>query len=320
MRDFRRFIGLCWTIAVLGTLTHNADAQRVYGITEDNRLISFDVSNPTALLSNVPVSGLLQPSELILGLDFRPRTGELYALGSSNRLYKLNPMTGMATAVSSNPFSPALSGVEFGFDFNPVVDRIRLTADSGQNLRLHPDTGQVVAVDGTLAYNSGDPNFGQRPSIVASAYTNNFDGATTTLLYNIDSRLDVLVIQNPPNAGGLVTVGSLGMNVSSVLGFDIVTMGGMDRGYVSIIDVDRGDFRSWFGTIDLSTGMINPYSPIGGVSARHRRGSRANLCRCLVGRSPKLARSASSPTLKPILGVGRCQTSPTPLLEVHTHE
>ncbi len=258
-------------LAALSAGYWNADAQRVYGVTEDNRLISFDASNPTALLSNKPITGLSQPSELILGIDFRPRTGELYAIGSSNRLYKIDPMTGMAMAVGSGmPFSPALNGVEFGFDFNPVVDRIRLTSDTGQNLRLHPDTGQVVAVDGMLMYNSGDPNFGRQPWIVGSAYINNFDGATSTILYNIDARQDVLVIQNPPNAGGLVTVGSLGMNVSTVLGFDILTMGSMNIGYVSIIDVDRGDFRSWFGTINLNTGMITPVSPIGGVALRVR--------------------------------------------------
>ncbi|MEJ5385488.1 MAG: DUF4394 domain-containing protein [Fimbriimonadales bacterium] len=248
-----------------------AYAQLVYGVTEDNRLITFEANNPTALLSNRPITGLAQPSELILGLDVRPRTGELYALGSSNRIYKIDPMTGMAMTVGSGmPFSPVLQGVEFGFDFNPVVDRIRLTADSGQNLRLHPDTGMVIGVDGTLQYNAGDPNFGRQPWIVGSAYTNNFDGTTATVLYNIDARQDVLVIQNPPNAGGLVTVGSLGMNVSTVLGFDILTVNGNDMGYVAIIDMDRGDFRSWFGEIDLSTGMIMPVGPIGGVALRVR--------------------------------------------------
>ncbi len=267
-----RVLGTCLVgLALTAGLIVSAHAQLVYGVTEDNRLITFEANNPTALLSNRPITGLAQPSELILGLDVRPRTGELYALGSSNRIYKIDPMTGMAMTVGSGmPFSPALQGVEFGFDFNPVVDRIRLTSDSGQNLRLHPDTGMVVGVDGTLQYNAGDPNFGRQPWIVGSAYTNNFDGTTTTVLYNIDARQDVLVIQNPPNAGGLVTVGALGMNVSSVLGFDILTVNGNDMGYVAVIDMDRGDFRSWFGEIDLGTGMIMPVGPIGGVALRVR--------------------------------------------------
>ncbi|CUU36653.1 MAG: DUF4394 domain-containing protein [Armatimonadetes bacterium] len=247
------------------TSVARVEAQLTYGVTVDNRLIAFDAMNPTALTQNVPISGLLQQNELILGIDFRPRTGELYALGSSNRLYKLNPMTGMAMPVGSGmPFSPPLSGVEFGFDFNPVVDRIRLTSDNRQNLRLHPDTGQVVAVDGPLTYNSGDPNFGRTPHIVGSAYTNNFDGATSTVLYNIDSNLDILVIQNPPNPGGLITVGSLGMDISSLVGFDIATFGTRDVGYLAI--TRAGDFRSWLATIDLNTGMLSPVAPIGGTA------------------------------------------------------
>ena len=44
-------------------------------------------------------------------------------------------------------FAPLLDGTEFGVDFNPQVDRLRVVSNSGQNLRLHPDTGAVAAVD-----------------------------------------------------------------------------------------------------------------------------------------------------------------------------
>lgn len=256
------------TVATLGVMCSTiltAEAQnRVYGLTTDNRLVMFDANNPTALLRNVPITGLVQPSELLLGIDFRPRTGELYAVGSSNRLYKLNTHTGAAMPVGGSPFAPSLSGVEFGFDFNPTVDRIRMTSDNRQNLRLHPDTGQVVFVDGMLTYNTGDMNEGRTPNIVGSAYTNNFDGAVTTTLYNIDSMLDVLVIQNPPNNGGLMTVGSLGLDVSSLVGFDILTMGSQNIAYASM--TRQGDFRSWFFTLNLTTGAAMPIAPIGGTA------------------------------------------------------
>lgn len=263
--QYKQSLGVMALVAAgfLGSATI-ADAQKTYGLTTDNRLVSFDASDPTTLMSNVPIHGLAQANELVLGIDFRPRTGELYAIGSSNRLYKINPMTGMAMNVSGSPFTPALSGVEFGFDFNPTVDRIRLTSDNNQNLRLHPDTGQVVFVDGNLNYVAGDPNFGRTPRIVGSAYTNNQDGAMTTTLYNIDSDLDALVIQNPPNAGGLMTVGSLGLDVSSLVGFDIVTFGANDVAYAAM--TRAGDFRSWFFTINLGTGMAMPTAPIGGTA------------------------------------------------------
>jgi hypothetical protein len=41
------------------------------------------------------------------------------------------------------------------------------------------------------------------------------------VLYDIDSTLDVLVIQNQPNAGILNTVGNLGVNTTDEVGFDI---------------------------------------------------------------------------------------------------
>lgn len=253
----------CFVVAGLAVVAMAAHAQETYGLTTDNRLIKFDAMSPTVLTQNIQITGLKQQNELLLGIDFRPKTNELYGIGSSNRLYKIDTMTGMASAVG-DPFSPALDGVEFGFDFNPTVDRIRLTSSTGQNLRLHPDTGAVVGVDTMLSYAAGDMNAGKMPKVVGSAYINNFHGATSTILYNIDSEQDVLVTQIPPNAGVLNTVGSLGMKIGSLVGFDIMTMSGMDMAYVAA--VEEGDFRSWFHSIDLSTGKLKTIGAIGGTA------------------------------------------------------
>jgi len=42
-----------------------------------------------------------------------------------------------------------------------------------------------------------------------------------TVLYDIDSGVDALLIQNPPNGGTLNTVGALGINATDEVGFDI---------------------------------------------------------------------------------------------------
>ena len=162
-----------------------------------NQIVTFDTSTPASPTSVVAITGL-QPAENALAIDLRPATGQIYLLGSSSRLYVLNPVTGIAVAVGG-PFTPALSGAAFGFDFNPTVDRIRVVSNTGQNLRLNPDTGAVAAVD--TALNPGAPN------VVGSAYSNNVAGATTTTLYAIDSTTDQLFVQNPPNAGVLTPVG-----------------------------------------------------------------------------------------------------------------
>jgi Domain of unknown function (DUF4394) len=52
-----------------------------------------------------------------VGMDFRPKTGELYAVGSNSVLYALDPGTAVATPVSAG-FVPGLNGSSFGVDVN----------------------------------------------------------------------------------------------------------------------------------------------------------------------------------------------------------
>src|SRR4030095_15839230 len=111
-----------------------------------------------------------QGGENVLGIDFRPATGELYGLGSTSRLYRIDIANGAAVQVGAGPFSPLLSGTDFGFDFNPQSDRIRVVSDAEQNLRLNPDT-LATFVDAAL---------NPAGNVVAAAYTNNFAGAVST--------------------------------------------------------------------------------------------------------------------------------------------
>jgi hypothetical protein len=170
----------------------------------------------------------------------------LYALGNSNRIYTINAANGAATAVGAAPFTPALNGTDFGFDFNPVVDRIRIVSNAGQNLRVHPVTGVVAFVDGNL--NPGSP------AITAAAYRNNFAGATTTELYVIDTNSDKLFTQVPPNDGTLVEDGNLGVNAEAYNGFDIG--GKSDKGY-AILTVS-GSTKIY--EINLESGAASPLS------------------------------------------------------------
>ncbi len=174
-----------------------AYAEFVYAIDSRAVLVTYDTDRPAAVQSMVIVRGL-QPGEQIIGLDFRPANKRLYGLGSYSRLYVIDPATGFASQVGEGTLTTILDGSRFGFSFNPTVDRIRVTSDTGQNLRLHPDTGAVAAIDGRLNYADS-----KKPSVVASAYTNSVAGATTTMLYNFDLNQKALVIQNPPNDGTL---------------------------------------------------------------------------------------------------------------------
>ena len=169
-------------------------------------------SNGGAVLKSVTLTGT--QGERILGIDFRPANGKLYGVSTASRIYLIDPETGVATRVGANPFTPAVASTNVGFDFNPVVDRIRIVGDNGQNLRINPDNGVTAGVDGNI---NGAP--GAR--IAAVAYSNSVAGATSTNLYDLDPATDKLYRQDPPNAGTLVELGSLRLDISGEGGFDI---------------------------------------------------------------------------------------------------
>lgn len=190
-------------------------ALRFIGLSANNTLVTI---NPQGLGKRVKVKGI---DGNLQAIDFRPAKGQLYGLTDTDNLYTINLRNGQATFVSklNSSFN---GGFQSGFDFNPVVDRLRTVGSNDQNFRTNVDTGEVT-VDGALAYVSGDVNAGVNPNVTASAYENSVAGATATRLFGIDYDLDVLVLQNPPNDGGLQTVGKLGVNFAPTGGFDIFT-------------------------------------------------------------------------------------------------
>lgn len=249
------FLGLIGYLPLLWIVPAVARAELIYAVTSTNVLISFDSATPGTTTS-VAITGL-QSGESILGIDLRPATGQLYGLGSTSRLYTINAATGSATQVgSAGAFT--LSGTSFGFDFNPTVDRIRVVSDADQNLRLNPDSGVLSFTDTALAYAIGDPNAAANPNDVAAAYTNNFLGSTSTTLYGIDSTLDILVTQNPPNNGVLNTVGSILINTSDQVGFDISGVSGVAYASLTL----PSGFSSLF-TVNLATGAATLVGAIG---------------------------------------------------------
>jgi hypothetical protein len=251
---------VCALTLVLAGLSSPASAELIYGIAavgNSTALLSWDSSAPGSILSGSFVAGL-QSNETIVGIDFRPATGQLYALGTSSRLYTLNTSTGAASAVAG-AFAPPLNGFNFGFDFNPTIDRIRTVAETNKNTVLNPITGAVQLSATDLFFGPADPNFGVDPNVVNSAYTNNFVGAGATQLYGIDTALDILVTQ-ANNAGTLGTVGPLGINATGVGGFDISGTTGI--AYASLLP--SGSSQSNLYSINLLTGAATNLGQIDG--------------------------------------------------------
>jgi hypothetical protein len=229
----------------------------VFAVTVTNRLLRFRSDNPGAVTVIGNITGL-QPAEQVVGIDVRPTTGQLYALGNTSgtgRLYTINPTTAAATLVAmltadpSDPTSPyfGIIGTAFDIDFDPVADRLRVVSSADQNLRVNPANGQVIT-DNNLGYGASDTNFGSNPNIVAAAYSNSFVGATSTSLFDIDSNLDVFTQQDPPNNGLLRTFGQMTDPANGFATVNTTELTGLD-----IRGSDNAIFASFTGVGDSSS-------------------------------------------------------------------
>lgn len=183
-----------------------------YALGTNNNLFAFHTSNPSTITSHT-ITGL-QPAEQLLGIDFRPADGQLYGLGSTSRLYRINTSTGAATMVGTGPFPQALSNISYGIDFNPLADRLRVINYADLNLRVNPTNGTLTARDTDITPGSA--------AISAVAYSNNYSGAASTVLYGLEASTGNLYRLDNPNAGQLTLVADLNLSTSTENGFDIV--------------------------------------------------------------------------------------------------
>lgn len=200
----------CFIDRTVPALTGNL----IYALNTSNFLLTLDSDNPSIIRTAVAVTGVTL-NQALIGLDFRPATGDLYLLGynsatNESQLYTVNTATGVATAINVTPTILSLGGNNVGVDFNPVADKVRVVSANNANYRLNVD-GTLAFTDLNLNYAVGDPNFGVDPQIGACAYTNSYAGALTTLLYDYDQALNNIANQNPPNDGTLLTIGSTGI-------------------------------------------------------------------------------------------------------------
>lgn len=219
-----------------------------FAVSSAGKLYHFDRAEPGRLTWSVDLSGLAA-NETVLDLDMRPADGKLYALTSTAKLYTIDPMTGAATLKSTlvadagdstNQFT-ALSGSEFGIDFNPVVDRLRLTSNTGQNLRINVDTGAVTTDTAINGLSSG---------YTAIAHNNAISAACRTTLYAIDPVSNRFLNQSS-NEGTATGVGGLGLDATASGGFDVYTDADGKSTALAVLTVSG---QSGMYAIDLGSG------------------------------------------------------------------
>ncbi|MGK2931670.1 MAG: DUF4394 domain-containing protein [Solirubrobacterales bacterium] len=240
----------------------------------DNTIVTFPVSNPGTVTEQSPVFPLSASDTDLVGLDYRPRGGGLYAVASGGTFYVLTPgtvaNTFQATPINSTPGAAPFTGPEIGFDFNPAPDAIRLVTAGGGDFRFSPNNGSLLGTDGALAYATGDVNAGDPSSVVGSGYTNSRDGTggTGTTLYGIEADNDTLVTQGSvnatptsPNTGQLFTVGSLGVDTTPNAGLDIAP--GSGTAYAALEAAGSPGTSSLY-TVSPDSGAASLVGPIGG--------------------------------------------------------
>jgi hypothetical protein len=191
-----------------------------FAVTSSGRLMHFDLAQPGRFTFAVELTGLAA-NEKLVALDMRPTDGKLYGLADSAKLYTIDPMSGAVTLKSvlaadasdtTSPFT-GLVGSDFGIDFNPITDRLRVTSNTGQNLRLDADTGKVLT---DIAIS------GQTTGYAALAHNNNIAASCRTRLYAIDPNGGRFVTQSP-NEGTTEGAGGLRLTATATVGFDIYT-------------------------------------------------------------------------------------------------
>jgi hypothetical protein len=249
-------------------------AETIYGMTATSStstapgvaLVRFDSATPGTVTTVGAFSGIVA-GHALRSIDFRPATGQLYAISTSTsnlaaaQLYTVNLSTGALTPVGSGLTLTGNSNARVEMDFNPVADRIRIVTggSTANSFRAHPDTGALVAADTALSWSPGDPNAAFAFSIIGGAYSNNVAGATSTTLYgwdyNTDSLLTIGGTGGTPSPNGGVMF-SIDQPVSAItgnaaLGMDISGATGVL--YVTHDDPDTGAFMSLF-TRNLGTG------------------------------------------------------------------
>lgn len=182
------------------------------------RLGRFNTTKPSAMTAIGGNIIGLGDDEFLVGIDRRARNNRLYGVGDDGGIYMMS--ADRATQVGQ--LTVELEGESFGVDINPAADALRIVSDEGQNLRVPFTSGNSTSgttfEDAALTYDGEDVAEG----ITSTAYTNNDRSiATGTTQFDIDSNLDQVAVQSPPNLGTLFTAGDLGVGAGVSSGFDI---------------------------------------------------------------------------------------------------
>jgi hypothetical protein len=246
------------TTAVAATSASTSFAQttslRAYGISADGTLMAtYTTDRPFELNWFRQIVGFVDGETSAIGIDFRVQNGLMYIVGNKGNIYTVKlpspPTIPDPVITKVSQLTVPLYGTNFGVDFNPAADRLRVISDNGQNLRhnLHDHT---TAEDITLT----TPPAGTTRGVTAAAYTNNdLNPDTATTLFDLGTITDQVLIQSPANSGTLAPTGAF-----SVAGLDAGANAGFD--IFSTLTNGKATANMGFATLMASNGTASLYS------------------------------------------------------------
>jgi hypothetical protein len=203
------------------------------GLDGGKTLFAADTADLDDILFRTKITGL-QPRETITSIDFRAATGVLIGLGSTGRLYQINPTNGRTTNLADDgePIPSAPTDAPVALDASPLVDEVRVIKGPAHAV-YSPASGGVITVTtkSSPEYAPGDANEDVTPDLTAIAYDDNVLGAVAATLFGVDAATGSLVrvgsvdgTPDSPDAGQLTTLTALtGAGSTIYAGFDIRT-------------------------------------------------------------------------------------------------
>ncbi len=278
------FQRICMTAAAACIAATSAEAAVIYGLGTDNHLYRFDSANPAAATD---IGLISQPG--IVDIDFHAANGALYGVTGSGMAYGIST-TDASALLRVTPTSGAITGTVQDADFNPMADRIRISASGGGNYRLVPDFITAPSPAGTSGAVVNDGFYSGAPisvTVVSTAYTNAFDSPPSTALFSIGS--DGFLYAHSTGAGPVGSFGvmtavgpGIGFGLGGNVGFDIA---GANTAFVNVannlytLDLTSGIFTDLPGTVGAPLASIaivpEPSTTLlgilGGVSLLRRR-------------------------------------------------